>query len=81
MLFSRPTSQYATKFGLQYQERVLMLNCRGHADHVTKSVSKWRADVINCWEQSLNSFKKIIFSKPTKQNATKYGLHVRPRLR
>ena len=39
IFFSRPTSQNATKFGFQHYDRVLMLNCRGHANRMTGSMS------------------------------------------
>ena len=57
-IFSKPTSQNGTEFGLQYQVSVRMLNCETHADHVIKSVSKW--PTINCLENRVNSFNNLL---------------------
>ena len=57
-IFSKPTNQNATEFGLQYQVSVGMLNWATHADCVTESVSKW--PTIDCLENHVNSFNNLL---------------------
>ena len=35
-----------------------MLNCGGHTDHMTGSVSKW--PTVNFWENHVNSFQNLL---------------------
>ena len=50
----------------------MMLNRGGHADHVPGSVLKWPTE-LTFGKIALIPLK-IFFSRPTRQNVTKFGL-------